>query len=206
MRKVKALGGIIGLVLLVAALAMPAAATATAAQPALDIFPRVTRSGSPVEYGGQGFAPNTVYLLQVFTQVEQTIDDAIVSDELGAFVGSITAYDVGGRTVWITTLDGAVLASASFHVIDPAISVTPGEAPSGSVFEYIGSGFAPNTTYLFVVRDDFGDTTINETVATDRYGNFTGTITAYAVGGRTIDVLSAGQGLLMASTTFSVTP
>lgn len=170
--------------------------------PAITISPTSGPVGTMVAVSGSGFSPDV--------SVEVKFDDIVVATEETNLEGGFTlvfavpfAGAAGEHTV--TAMDGAgISSSTTFTVPSPVITLTPSEAPAGTVVTVTGTGFPPYTVLSQLAIGPAIVTPI-PSVITDSQGNFSATFVVPALSSGVHTVI-ATCGAQTASGTFEITP
>jgi hypothetical protein len=151
-------------------------------------------SGSPgtsVTVTGSGFAASTIYRVYFDIDGDSVWDsgepyDDETSTAVGTFTATLTVPTVAAGTYYIraddTWTSAPAVASATFMVVIPAITVSPTAVAPGQIITVSGTGFTPGASGL-VWLDTDGDSAIDLgepsiSVTADAAGAFTTSLTA----------------------------
>jgi hypothetical protein len=201
-----------------------AAAVQFTITPAITLSPNTGPAGATITVTGAGFAANTPYDIWYDTDGTGGQVDAgdtkladVTTGPDGTFTASVT-IPIGATTDLVMVIGddqtGDPLASATFTVISPGITLTPNSGPPGTSVTIDGSGFTPGASGV-VWFDTDGDGVVDAgepsaSVTANAAGEFTANLNVptvpYTASGYSIRADVPSGGTVEASATFTVTP
>jgi YVTN family beta-propeller protein len=128
----------------------------TATSPSITVLPSQGPVGAAVTVSGTGFSVSATLSSLTFDGVSISGCDSpgsFSTGSTGSFSCPITV-PVGTSGTTVAAIDaGGTVATGSFTVTSPAISVTPGEGPVGSMVQVDGTGFSVSSILSSLVFD-----------------------------------------------------